>query len=125
MSPSDWTIRSLFVVALLLFASGCIGTTGSDSVALSIREVDTVPPQAAVTPVENETIQQSATLVNTISAVVNSNETEETTALSSREEREIRRIVDALPAYKGDPAEEGTYIKSGNTTVTVAFLSKS
>jgi hypothetical protein len=115
----------LVLVTTLLVTGGCLGSVGSSSIALSVREVDSAPVQAEVTPVDNDTVQQSPTLVNTISAVVNSNDSEVSKPLSSREKREIRRIVDALPTYEGEPGETGTYIRSEDTIVTVELLKKS
>jgi hypothetical protein len=121
MLRSDWELKLALPMALLLVTGGCLGYGGSSDISLIVWEVDSVPAEADVTPLSNDTVQKSKTLVNTISEVVNSNKSEVVEGLSSSEVRKIRRIVSSLPTYEGSSGETGTYIRAGNTTVIIHF----
>lgn len=125
MSPSDRQVGLAFVVCLLLVTSGCTAIPHSSAQKFLVVEiVYSVPEQAPVTPLDNESVQQSPVLVDAVSEIVNDNRSTVGRPLSDSEYRSVRRAVDPLPIYEG-PNETGIYIRSGETTVTIAFLKQS
>lgn len=123
MSPTDRTLE-VILLTILLVTSGCLGTLGGDDRFLSVRHVDSVPDQAEVTPLDNETVQQSPILVDAVTEIKNRNRSTVGRQLSKSEYRQIQRIGASIPTYESSN-ETGTYIRAGNTTVTFVLYEQS
>ncbi len=125
MSLSTKKVVVAVALTVLLVTSGCaLRTYGGEQKYLIVEEVDSAPDQAEVVPLDNETVQQSPTLVDAVSKVVDSRSSETGVPLSDSEYREVRRVTGSLPVYEG-PDETGIYVRAGDTMVTFEFIEQS
>ena len=109
------------ICALLMMSAGCLGTIGmgDNDEFLIVQKVEQPPSDATVVSVDNETVQRSAALVAAIEEAAQSNETETTRELSRQEAEQVREVLSELPTYTDGQGLGDTYIRAGNTTVTV------